>query len=65
MANFLKHLPKIAKRDVYGKSVIKYIVLDSSNFNIGEFDNKLDAMLLSFRNNGSKVFKFMIFELLK
>ncbi len=65
MANFLKHLPKISKRDTYGKSVVKYIVMDSDGFNIGEFDTKVDAMTLHFNNPGSCVFKFLIYELLK
>lgn len=65
MANFLKHLPKIAKRDVYGKCVIKYIVMDKDGFNIGEFDTKVDAFTKCFATSGSKVFKFMVYELLK
>lgn len=65
MANFLKHLPKIAKRDTYGDSVIKYVVIDSNGFNIGEFSSKIDAFTKHLSAPGSKVFKFMIYELLK
>lgn len=65
MANPLKSLPKIHKRDSYGKSVVKYIVMDSDGFNIGEFDTKVDAFYLHFKTPNSKIFKFMIYELLK
>ena len=65
MANFVKHLPKICKRDVYGKSIVKYIVMDKDGFNIGEFDSKIDAFTLHFNTSGSSVFKFMIYEILK
>lgn len=63
--NPLKHLPKIGKRDVYGKSVIKYIVMDRDNFNVGEFSSKVEAFQKCFSVPGSKVFKFMIYELIK
>lgn len=65
MVNPVKYQPKIAKRDHYGKSVVKYIVMDCNGFNIGEFDTKLPAMELHFRNHQSKVYKFLIYELLK
>ena len=65
MSNFLKHLPKICKRDVYGKSVVKYIVLDSHGFNVGEFDDKTSAFVKHFETPGSKIYKFLIYELLK
>ena len=65
MANLLKHLPKIGKRDVYGDSVIKYIVMDCHGFNVGEYSNKIDAFTKHYSLPGSKVFKFMIYELLK
>lgn len=64
MTNPLKFLPKIHKRDTYGSSVVKYIVMDSDHFNIGEFDDKISAMNLHFRSPGSHVFKFMIYELI-
>lgn len=63
--NFLKHMPKINKKDTYGNSVIKYIVIDANGFNSGEFDTKSEAMVKHFSLPGSKVFKFMIYELLK
>lgn len=62
--NHLKHLPKIGKRDKYGQFVVKYIVIDSEGFNIGEFNVKTDAFVKHFSSPGSKVFKFMIYELL-
>ena len=64
MNNILKHMPKIRKKDTYGKSVVKYIVMDSDHFNIGEFDNKVDSMCCHFNNPGSTIYKFMIYELI-
>ena len=64
MANILKHMPKIRKSDKYGKSVIKYIVIDSDGFNSGEYDCKVDAFVKHFETPGSKVYKFMIYELI-
>lgn len=65
MANFLKHLPKVSKRDVCGASVVKYIVVDERGFNLGEFDTKVDAFVHHTKNPNSKIFKFVISELLK
>lgn len=63
--NFLKHIPRINKKDTYGKSVVKYIVVDENGFNSGEFDNKVDAMVKHFSLPNSTVFKFLIYELIK
>lgn len=65
MANLFKHGPRMAKRDVYGNSVTKYIVVDERGFNIGEFDTKVDAFVCLTKNPASKIFKFMIYELIK
>lgn len=65
MVNFLKHGPKVCKRDVCGLSVTKYVVVDELGINIGEFDSKIDAFKLLVENPNSKIFRFVISELLK